>query len=151
MGKRVLWIEDEGDSALADYAGPVLIAGHSLEIVSDATEAAKRLQQSQYDVVIFDLIINAGSGKEWQQLDEESRREGRDPYLGLCLLRSIFNKGKSQGIKLSIPWLSPEKAAVFTVVADPQIHAEIRSFGIENISVKARSDLSILKKIIDRE
>jgi len=150
MAVRILWIEDEAETELSDYAGPVLLAGHQLDIATTATEAVELLGRREYDVVIIDLIINAGSGNEWQQLDTTPRSNGPYGYLGLELIRALFLPDEAAiALKLPKGQLPPEKVAVLTVVANPEVHAEIRSMGITDIRVKKRSDLTVLKDIVD--
>lgn len=141
----MLWIEDEADTSLQDYVEPVFAAGYLLDIAVNATDAARLLQENRYDVVIVDLFIHAGTDKAWQNLERDYAK-----YLGLELLRAIFAPGTST-ISLEIPknWLPTRNVAVYTVVAAPKVHAEIRSLGITDIYVKRLSDLTVLKDIID--
>ena len=150
MAMRILWIEDEAEAELADYAGPVLLAGHQLDIATTATEAVELLRTREYDVVIIDLIINAGSGNEWKRLDTTRKSGEPYSYLGLELMRALFLPDRA-AIALELPKgrLSPEKVAVFTVVADPEVHMEIRSMGITDIRVKPQSGLTVLKDIVE--
>jgi len=145
---RVLWIEDEAERSFSDYADPVIMAGHVLETTGNATDAAERLKSEAYDVVIVDIIINAGTDDVWKRLDEHPK--DKRSYLGLDLIRAIF-KPEFKPVQLHIPVsrLSPDKIAVLTVVEDKEIHKELRSYGITEIRVKAQSDMRVLKQLVD--
>jgi|GEM_PF-4326287 len=149
MDHRVLWIEEEGDD-LSYYAAPLLLAGYAVDIAHSVTEAIARLQEDVYDVVICDLLLNAGQSPEWQKLDSEIGEQRKELYLGLHFLRAVFSSDRARvaldGASMSI---SPDRVAVFTVVSDPDVHDELREMGVAKIKVKGRSHLAILKEIAE--
>jgi len=81
MNKRILWIEDEAKIELIQYKTPLVRAGYSVDIASDATEAIELLRQKKYDALIFDLIFPCG--------DEFATKED---YVGLELLKRLVKK-----------------------------------------------------------
>ena len=63
-----------------------------------------------------------------------------DSYLGLELLRSIFNPTEAE-IKLDHPIkLDPKKVIVFSVVNDDNVHEELISFQIPEKQIVYKSD-----------
>ncbi len=129
---KILWIEDEARDQLIEYVAPLMRNGHTIELVEDATEGYQRLAESDYDVVIFDLLIKAGPGFAM-----------KTEYPGLDLLKKLFGREK-ENINLN-----PNKVMVFTVVNSPNIIDEIRQLGIERIKVKERMEKTRLKTYVD--
>lgn len=126
---KILWVEDEARSQLLEFLPPLMRAGHTIDIVESATEGYIYLQDNFYDVVIFDLLIKAGSNPAM---------EGN--YPGLVLLKKVFGEPKM---------LSPEKALVFTAVQTETIIQEIKNMGISRIKVKERMEQTKLKQYVD--
>lgn len=130
---RILWIEDEGKTEYLHYKVPMIRAGHTVDIVVDATEAIHFLREKEYDAMILDLIIMEGNNFE---TNEE--------YVGLGLLRRIVNQQIPNVI------FNPSKIIVYTVIDNPKIHEEIRKLGVNEIVVKPLFDITELKKRIDK-
>jgi len=150
MNHRILWVEDEATGDLADYVGPLLLAGYTVDIAESATEAISKLQEQTYDVVIFDLVINAGDAPEWMALDQENTERFKELNLGFQLLQSLFAPENAR-ICVSLPpgRIAVSRTAVFTVVADPEVHRALEQMGIATIRVKALSSLTVLKQIVE--
>jgi len=129
---KILWIEDEARDQLIEYVGPLMRDGHTIDIVEDASEGYQRLTESNYDVVIFDLLIKSGSNFN---MEEE--------YPGLTLLKRIFGTGNA-----SIN-LDKNSVMIFTVVTHPKIVQQIQDLGITRIKVKERMEKTRLKSFVD--
>ena len=129
---KVLWIEDEAKDQLIEYLAPLIHAGHIVDIAEDASEGYLRLKETQYDVIIFDLLIKAGLDFS---MDEE--------YPGLALLRKIFIE-EENSLRLN-----KDRIMVFTVVMSSEINDDIKKMGIKNIKVKERMERTKLKTLID--
>lgn len=147
---NVLWIEEEAETKFANYAFPAILAGHVLDIVHSATDAAARITTNRYDVIILDILINAGSDPMWQRLDLKRPKGGDDSYLGLQLARALFDPGFAEA-SVDVPdnWLQPEQVRVFTVVEDEKIMKQLHALGIQNIALKAKSDYTAIKRLIE--
>ncbi|MBN1153423.1 hypothetical protein JXB12_00730 [candidate division KSB1 bacterium] len=128
---RILWIEDEARDQLIEYLGPLMRDGHTIDIAEDASEGYIRLQESEYDVVICDLLIKAGDDFNMG-----------DKYPGLSLLTRLFD-GEHD---ILIP---TKRIMVFTVVNSEEIIKNIRLLGITNIHLKERMEKTMLKKYVD--
>lgn len=153
MNKKVLWLEDQYED-LSDFLTPVSRGGYSVDPVDSVVEAITKLRRKKYFGVIFDIKVHPGQNSRWSRLEKRKRREhpGFDPYLGLELLRSIYNPGHAE-IKLVSPIdLDPKRVIVFTVVDPNEIAGELVTFGIpkNQIRLKAAGDLAILRKLLDR-
>lgn len=149
---RVLWIEDEADGQLANYVGPVISAGYDLDVELNVTDAIQRLNENEYDFVIFDLIINAGDDPEWRAYDAQDHDEKAADYLGLQLLKAIFSpRSTDLDVSISCDWLKPDKVAVFTVVTDHRVLQDLRKLGILNITTKASAAITALLDIINEK
>ena len=148
---RVLWIEDEAETQLRNFMHPVIMAGHVIEFVTNVTDAILRMSQEAYDLIILDLIVNAGPDKRWKEIDKDPE-EDKNSYLGLQLLRAVFDREASR-IDVQVPpeHVSPQKFAIFTIVQDKEIHDEIASFGITALYSKRRSNLYTLMQIIEEQ
>lgn len=144
---KVIWIEDEAETQLRNFMHPVIMAGHALEVVTNVTDAVERLKHEGYDLIILDLILNAGSDKQWQWMDENYPAQDKNSYLGLQLLRALFDPDFKLAT-VDVPMIPPEKFAIFTVVEDQEVHVEIEHFGIDTIYLKTSSDLNTLLNII---
>lgn len=129
---KILWIEDEARDQLIEYVAPLMRDGHTIDIVEDASEGYQRIKESDYDVMIFDLLIK--SGPDFKMEDE---------YPGLKLLIKLFDKQNSE-IKLD-----KNRVMVFTVVTNPTIIDKIKELGIHRIKVKERMEKTKLKSFVD--
>ena len=125
---KILWIEDEARDQLIEYVGPLMRDGHTIDIVEDASEGYQRLKESIYDVVIFDLLIKAGTSFK---MDEE--------YPGLALLTKLFKESTAE---INI---DKNSVMIFTVVTNPDIIQKIKNLGITTIKVKERMEKTKLK------
>jgi len=128
---KILWVEDEARDQLIEYIGPLMRDGHTIDIAEDASEGYIRLQENDYDVVIFDLLIKAGIDFEMEE-----------KYPGLSLLKRLFGSNETKIIEI-------EKVMVFTVVNDKSIVDEIHDLGIQNIQFKERMEKIMLKRYVD--
>lgn len=129
---KILWIEDEARDQLIEYVAPLMRNGHAIELVEDASEGYQRIKESEYDVVIFDLLIKAG---------DDFKMETK--YPGLDLLKKLFDE-KNHEIKLD-----KKKVLVFTVVTNKKIIEQIKNLGITRIKVKERMEKTRLKSFVD--
>lgn len=129
---KILWIEDEARDQLIEYIAPLMRDGHTIDIIEDASEGYRRLQESKFDVIIFDLLIKAGNDFKME-----------DEYPGLSLLIKLFEKDQS---KINI---DRNRVMVFTVVTNPDIIKKIENLGITRIKVKERMEKTRLKLFVD--
>ncbi|MCX5800153.1 MAG: response regulator [Candidatus Eisenbacteria bacterium] len=132
--KRILWIEDEADTALASYKIPLVRAGYTVDIAGDASEAIELLREKQYDVFVFDIIIPAGP--RFGASDKN--------FVGFDLLEALV-KGQIEGVRR----IDPNTVIVFTVVNDPELHSRISELGVNRLFVKSLSGSSVLKSAVD--
>jgi len=132
--KRVLWIEDEGKIVLMRYKIPLIRAGYTVDIASDATEAIDLLGQEHYDAFVFDIIIPTGAHFEAQGEDR----------VGLNLLEALI-KGQIGGVEQ----VDPATIIVFTVINDPELHSEIAKLGVRKILVKSLDSGVTLRSAVD--
>ena len=129
--KKILWIEDE-ENSLEQYIAPILSLEIKIDFTNNAEEAINYLRLNKYDLVIFDLIINAG--------DYETEEE----YVGFGLIKDLFDN-KIQGVKFD----KSTKTMVFTVIEKPEIISKLYKIGINKILIKRRLELNHIKKTID--
>ncbi len=129
---KILWIEDEARDQLLEYIGPLMRAGHTIDIVEDASEGQMKLKETLYDVVIFDLLIKAGPDFKME-----------DEYPGLSLLKKLFTEGKEE---IDI---DKDRIMVFTVVMNKNILQQINELGIHRIKMKERMETTRLKSLVD--
>jgi len=147
---RALWVEDQAETKLMNYAYPAFLAGYQLDVVDNVSDAVSKVEQDTYDAVVIDLIITAGRDKAWTELDRRNPYNDKNSYLGLQLVRALFAKNFG-GPRLSeaTRWLSPRKVGIFTVVEDGEVHREIKQYGVGNVVLKRTSDYTALKKLLD--
>jgi CheY-like chemotaxis protein len=147
--KKVFWLEDQFKDFSA-YKSSLFRAGYVVDTVSSVSEAVEKLRKQDYIAVIFDIKVLPGDDPKWIELDEKKLKENpdSDSYLGLELLRSLFNPAIAK-IKLHPPIkIDPKKIIVLSVVVD-RAH-EITSLGIPGYQVlyKASSDPKHLVQMI---
>ena len=146
---RILWIEDEADGQMADYVDPVIDAEYDLDVEVNATDAIRRLKEDEYDLVIFDLIINAGDDVAWNEYDQREHHNKSSGYLGLQLMRAVLSPEKHPlAVRPRIGWLTRDKIAVFSVVTDKEVITELRGLGISRIESKTEAPITAVLDII---
>jgi hypothetical protein len=150
--KKILWLEDQYEDFVA-YRSALYRSGRITDRVRSVSETVKNLREdNEYTAVIFDIKVLPGNDPEWIELDKQQREANPDydSYLGLELLRALFDPDRAK-VKLDPPIkLSPKKMIVFSVVYDKP--DEITAMGIpaHQIIYKAHSDLKTLPKLIER-
>jgi hypothetical protein len=149
--KKILWLEDQYEDFSA-FRGALFRAGFMVDPVESVSEAEEKLrQEGDYIAYIFDIKVLPGDDKKWRDFDERRRAENPDfdPYLGLELLKSLFNRQNKDGVKLAPPVvIKASKVIVFSVVYDKS--EEIHEIGVpeDQILYKAACDLSTLPQLI---
>lgn len=144
---KILWIEDEANGLLAEYANPVLASGYDLEVALDVTDALQRMRDSQYDVIIFDLVINAGSSPAWRAYDDEGNGER---YLGLELMAAILTPTEHEmGEPLADYWITPNRVGVLSIIRDADVITRIRNLGVRAIRHKHASGITALNDLVN--
>ena len=129
MRYKVLWIEDGALTEVADFAGPLLSSmKYDLDVALNISDAIKKMNDAEFDVVIVDIRIPPGSDPEWEHLYEKSQSIKVSPRLGMQLLFGLL-KPKEVEIKLkNIPqWIVPEKLGVFTVESEGEVKKELEA------------------------
>jgi len=147
--KKVFWLEDQFKNFSA-YKSKLFMGGYVVDTVSSVSEAIKKLRKQDYIAVVFDIKVLPGDDKKWIELDEKKRKANpdSDSYLGLELLRSLFNP-EIANVKIDPPIkIDPKKIIVFSVVFDRT--EAISSLGIPGYQVlyKASSDPKHLLQMI---
>ena len=149
--KRILWLEDQNEDFSA-FRSTLFRNGYIVEFIKSVSEAEKKISESDYIAYIFDIKVLPGENPEWINLDKKKKDE--DPnfesYLGLELLRSLFNSEKAQAKIDSSARIDPKKVIVFSIVYDKV--QELSSFGIpvEQIVNKSSADLNTLPELIKK-
>ncbi|MDH3891240.1 MAG: hypothetical protein OEV49_09160 [candidate division Zixibacteria bacterium] len=115
--KRVLWIED---GALFEYkhvSAPVLNSrNYELVIALDATDAERELAGGKFDIVIFDIRLDSGSGKKWRESFASAKGNKEEARLGLVLLYAIFLPEKTtMKLDKSVEWLTQSQVGVLSI------------------------------------
>jgi len=149
--KKILWIEDNAETELAELLGPVYHqGGYLLELAPDATVAVRTLiQNKKYDGVIVDIRLPPGHDPLWQKLYNQTVRGTVETQLGLLLLYWMLNVSPLKEIKTNTSnnspsdqrilkkmqqkinqiksrftapaWLGPEQVAIFSIERDTQL------------------------------
>lgn len=153
---KVLWIDDEGLTALHELAGPVLFSNqYQLDFAVDASDALRKLLDTQYQVVVADVRLPSGNDPRFIDLHKRRTLEGRRNWLGIHLLEGCL---ETEGAKLTLQprptWLKADAVALFSVYADEDsVIGEAMRMGLarENIHPKgAEHGPEVLLRIIDR-
>jgi CheY-like chemotaxis protein len=150
MSCRVLWVDDEADTLLAEYMKPVKTAGHDLHIELDASNAIRRIEGGEFDLLILDLIIHAGHREDIRKYDRMAGKQKQEGYLGLQLIRNLLAPETADiRIPINSKWVTAEKIAVFSVVKDKDVIRELQGYGIKLIRSKLGADRIALLDLIE--
>jgi hypothetical protein len=146
---KILWLEDQHEDFDA-YKSALFRSGFLVDYVKSVSEAEKKLREENHIAVIFDIKVLPGDDEKWIQFDNQEKEKNPDfdSYLGLELLRSLFNSPKARVIIEPPIKINPEKVIVFSVVYDKT--EEILSFGVpgDQIVYKSNGDLNTLPRLI---
>jgi hypothetical protein len=148
---KILWLEDQHEDFDA-YKSALFRSGYLVDYVKSVSETEKKLQEEDYIAVIFDIKVLPGDDEKWIQLDKQEREKNPDfdSYLGLELLRSLFDSPKARVIIEHPIQIDPGKVIVFSVVYDKT--DELLSLGIPNnqIIYKSNGDINTLPQLIKK-
>ncbi|MCK5023923.1 MAG: hypothetical protein KAS04_07135 [Candidatus Aenigmarchaeota archaeon] len=151
--KKILWLEDEFADFSA-YRSTLFRTGYVVEFVRSVSAAIGKIKDNKYVAYIFDIKVLPRENEEWIDLDKKKREENPDfdSYLGLKLLRSLFDSDKAKitldpAIKAKV---DPKKVIILSVVHD--IIEEISFFGVpkNQILYKSCADLNTLPRLIKK-
>ncbi len=94
---RVLIVEDHADSATA-IARLLRAVGHQPSVASDLSSALRLAEQSEFDLLISDIVLPDGSG-----LDLMRQLQRRRPLKGIAMsgFASVSDEGNSRSAGFS--------------------------------------------------
>jgi hypothetical protein len=148
---KILWLEDQHEDFDA-YKSALFRSGYLVDYVKSVSETEKKLQEEDYVAVIFDIKVLPGDDEKWIQFDKQEREKNPDfdSYLGLELLRSLFDPQKARVIIDPPIKIDPGKVIVFSVVYDKT--DELLALKIPNnqIIYKSNGDINTLPQLIKR-
>lgn len=153
--KKILWLEDQYED-FAAYRCALFSAGYMVDPVESVSEAEEKIRQERnYIAYIFDIKVLPGDDEKWREFDKNKRDENPDfdPYLGLELLKSLFEKDREKvNVHLKPPVkINAKKVIVFSVVYDRS--KEINELGVPEgqILYKAACDLDSIPEVISKK
>jgi CheY-like chemotaxis protein len=126
--RKILWIEDDA-LRLKGLIRPLEKDGYIIKLALDEKQAIKALDENDFDLILFDIIIPSGSNRE----------EDYDEYIGVRLAKEIVEK---RNVKVPILGIS--------VVNRPEILDSLYELGFEKILPKGYVLPSELKKEVDK-
>jgi len=112
--KKILWIEDDAD-LLIGLVRPLEKDGHEIIIVKDEKEALETIEKSNFDLILFDIIIPTGIPGDM----------GEVPFVGMRLLEKLL-----VGMKIKTPII------VLSVVHDSTMINRIYEMGAKKVLPK---------------
>ena len=112
--KKILWIEDEAD-LLMGLVRPLEKDGHEIIVVKDENEALETIEKSDFDLILFDIIIPTGIQGDM----------GDVPFVGMRLLENIL-----VGMKIKTPII------VLSVVRDSTMINKMYEMGAKKVLPK---------------
>lgn len=142
--KKILWLEDQYED-FTTYRSPLFRNGFIVEAAQSVSELERKIRKDDYIAVIFDLKVLPGDDEKWLKLDVQKRTQMPyfDSYLGLELLRAIFNPVESEITLVPPIKVDPEKVIVFSVVNDEKVLKELISFRIPERQIVYKSESTI--------
>ncbi len=165
MKIKVLWIDPDVCSSLRMLTGHVYAdGGYELSCVKNATDAVQKISENEYDIVIFNTMIDPGLDDNWIKIYSESWKNGRTTCLGLQLLYSLLQPEKEETKFLfpNIPsWIHPNKIGILTtepVRTIKKFEKHLRILGIDpkiayielEITMPATILLDLIRRISKR-
>jgi len=121
---RILWIEDD-TKILMGLVRPLEKDGHKIIIAEDEKEALKLINQSDFDLILFDIIIPTGIKGD----------KGDYTLVGMRLLDTLLTK-----MKIKTPII------VLSIVRDEKKIDEMYNMGVKKVLAKGAYLPSHLKK-----
>jgi len=112
--KKILWIEDEAD-LLMGLVRPLEKDGHEIIVVKDENEALETIEKSDFDLILFDIIIPTGIQGDM----------GDVPFVGMRLLEKLL-----VGMKIKTPII------VLSVVRDSTMINKMYEMGTKKVLPK---------------
>ncbi len=126
--KRILWIEDDAD-LLMGLVRPLEKDGYEIIVVKDEQEALRTIEESDFDLILFDIIIPTGIKGD----------EGNVHFVGMRLLETLLISMK---IKTPI--------VVLSVVRDSEMINTMYEMGVKKILLKGTCLPSKLREEVYR-
>lgn len=123
---KILWIEDDA-KILMGLVRPLENDGHKIIIAEDEKDSLKLIKQSDFDLILLDIIIPTGIKGD----------NGNFTLVGMRLLETLLIK-----MKIKTPII------VLSVVRDNEIIEKMYKMGVKNFLPKGTYLPSKLKKEI---
>jgi hypothetical protein len=148
---KILWLEDQHED-FGSYLSALYRAGYIVDTVQSVSDAVMKMRDKVFMAYVLDIKVLPGDDEEWITLDRQKREENPnfDSYLGLELMRSLFNPEQAR-VKINPPIiLDRQRVFVLSVVVDrPE---EVSSLGIpaDHIIYKSVCDLDTLPRLLER-
>lgn len=116
MSKRILFVDDEGDS-VEPYFEKLRDRGLEPELAVDGNDAIKRLQKNKYDLLVLDIMLQSEN-----TIGKEPRRAG-------ATLLEMIRQNKIANAKTApdVP------AVILTAVTDEKLLSEIKRWNVSHI------------------
>ena len=124
--KKILWIEDSAP-LLRSLVRPLEKKGYRITYALNEKDAIKFLTEEEYQLILFDIIIPAGSDKDFTE------------YVGVRLAEKIINEMHKETPIIGI-----------SVVNDPKIIDYLYSLGFKKIYQKGYLLPSVLLKFVEK-
>jgi CheY-like chemotaxis protein len=124
--KKILWIEDDA-FLLGGLVRPLEKDGYQIVVARNEKEALKALENEEFDLILFDIIIPSGSDEDYVE------------YVGLRLADEIVTK---RNIRTPIIAIS--------VVSRPDILDNFYKLGFKKIFSKGHVLPSELKEEVNK-
>ncbi|MHC1624207.1 MAG: response regulator [Candidatus Methanospirareceae archaeon] len=112
--KTILWIEDDAD-LLMGLVRPLEKDGHEIIVVKNEQEALGTIEESDFDLILFDIIIPTGVKGD----------EGNVHFVGMRLLKTLLIS-----MKIKTPII------VLSVVRDQEMINTMYTMGVRKVLQK---------------
>ena len=134
-GAKVLFVDDE--PFLMSYLVERLRDEcHEVALATTLTEAARRLSENQYDLVLLDIMLPLGPDPSYEGSDSRSA--------GSRLLKEL-RQGHFAGTGKDVPVI------VMTARADPVLRRQMSKYGVSSFLEKPVLTSDIIKAIKEAE
>ncbi|MCP4632921.1 MAG: hypothetical protein GY855_08330 [candidate division Zixibacteria bacterium] len=154
MKKKVLWIEDGVTFDAQKFVGPVIHSRkYDLTTVITISDAIRKIQKEEFDIIIFDIRMQPGDIPEWEKLYQDMKQPAlRRERLGLILLYCFLRPDLEKEIELNekYSWVKPGMIGIFSVEKEEELSEHMQKWGITFYRNKnAKTPITTLLKLID--
>jgi len=154
----ILWIEDGARFDLPYLAAPVFMEGkYDLVVAEDVTSGVRRLQRSEFDVVIVDIRLPPGDDPGWCELYRKAGFDKVAARLGLHMLRALL-KPLAVPVTLDppVPWIDATKIGILTVerqqeLQDDLAELQIKAFREKRAIIPETALLEIVEEVLQHQ